>query len=179
MAGKVVRKTLGDWREPYAQQLMALIGTQSKATIATWCVGYAAEHFLPIWQTDMPGDDRPAAALAAARSWLAGEIKLPEAKPVILACHAAARESEGNGKYAALAAARACGQSASVIHSASHSIGMLWYGAAAVAYATVGVGQPAEVYARIAADEGWRQLAALEGIAVPDEPRPAKIKWVC
>ena len=65
-----------------------------------------------------PDDIRPFEAIAAARRWLAGEVKLRYVKSCILACHMSARESQKN--LTAFVAARAIGQSASTVHSARH-----------------------------------------------------------
>ncbi len=59
------------------------------------------------------------------------------AKKVILDAHAAAREAEANP--AAQAAARAIGQAASTIHSATHSLGLPLYGSLAIAYDRIDV----------------------------------------
>ena len=76
---------------------------------------------------------------------------------------------------AALAAAHAIGQSAAIIHSATHCIGLPLYGALAVAYNALGF------------DAAWDPLegraagmyAALRDIAVEDEANPARINWMC
>jgi REP element-mobilizing transposase RayT len=34
------RKVLVDWQAPYIQSLMRLVETQSKVTIANWCLDY-------------------------------------------------------------------------------------------------------------------------------------------
>ena len=62
----------------------------------SWCVDYAQQYILPIYERACPGDVCPKEALTAARDWLAGKIKLPAAKQKILAAHAAARETEEN-----------------------------------------------------------------------------------
>ncbi len=173
-----LRKTLGDWREPYIQSLMRLIETQSKATIAQWCLGYAEAHMLPIYLKYYPGDERPRMALTASRDWFEGKKKLPEVRQIILhECHAAAREAEASP--AAQAAARACGQAAACFHAPTHSLGLAFYGAAAIAYDRVGIAETAEVYEKIAAEECAKMEAALRAIAVENEPNPAKIKWNC
>lgn len=92
---------------PYLQSLMQLIETQSKETLFHWCIAYAEEQILPIYEKQYPRDKRPRDALTAAQHWLDGKIKLPEAKKHILACHLAAREAENNP--AAQAAARMVG----------------------------------------------------------------------
>jgi hypothetical protein len=157
---------------------MQLIETQSKPTLTTWCVDYAEKHILPIYKKSYPNDNRPQNALNAARDWLAGKVKFPEVKHIILnEAHAAAREAEENP--AAQAAARTCGQAAATIHTPTHSLGLLFYGVAAIAYDRVGINQPPEVYEKIAAEEGTKMLAALQKIAVKNEPNPVKIKWNC
>jgi hypothetical protein len=157
---------------------MHLIETQSKATIAGWCLSYAEEHILPIFEKHCPGDKRPRNAIAASREWFEGRKKLPEVRRVILyECHAAARELDRIP--AAQAAARACGQAASCFHAPAHSLGMAFYGAAAIAYDRVGTGERPEVYEMIAAEECAKIEAALCAIAIDDEPNPSKIKWNC
>jgi hypothetical protein len=156
---------------------MQLIETQSKTTLANWAVDYSETEILPLWKNVYPDDLRPQNALKAAREWLVGAIKLPQAKKEILACHGAAREAEGNP--VAQAAARAIGQSASTIHSAQHCIGLAFYGALAVAYDQLGTDAPWVQIEQCAAAECARMEAALRLIAVENEPSPAKIDWKC
>jgi len=176
LLAKKYRKMLTDWQASYIQSLFRLIETQSKATIVTWCVDYAELRLLPIYQAACLGDPRPAEAIRAARSWMAGEIKFPVAKAVILDCHAAAREA---GHPTAEAAARAIGQCASTIHAPTHSAGLMFYGALAVAYDSLGIDAPWEALLEAAETECARKEAALRAIAVEDEPNPAKINWKC
>lgn len=171
------RKMLSDWNAPYIQALMKLIETQSKSTLAHWAVDYAEQSILPLWNKHYPEDQRPHNALHAAREWLSGSIKLPQAKTSILECHAAAREADTNP--VAQAAARAIGQCASTIHSARHCIGLALYGALAVAYDTLGTNASWKALEQCAADECWRMLDALQSVSVEDEPNPAKIVWKC
>ena len=170
-----VRKTLGSWDTPCCRELMALIESQSKPTIIGWCLDWARENTLPI--AGQRGDPRPAAALDAAQAWLDGAVKLPQAKPVILALHAYAREC---GEEPAIqAAARAIGQACSTIHSPSHSLGLLFYGAAALAYSTVGLGQNAAIYESVFEQTCLGLTDALRAVAVPDEPDPVAVTWRC
>jgi hypothetical protein len=173
-----LRKMLGSADAPYIVSLMRLIETQSKITISNWCIDYAGEHILPIYEKLCPEDSRPRTALDVARDWLAGNVKLPEVRRIILnECHAAAREAEGNP--AAQAAARTCGQAAACIHTPTHSLGLAFYGAAAVAYDRVGIKEKPEVYEQIASEECAKMEAALRAVAVENEPNPAKINWNC
>lgn len=171
------RKMLTDCDAPYIVSLMRLIETQSKVTIANWCVSYAEVHLLPVWEKAFADDLRPKAAIQAARDWLDGKIKLPVAKKIILDAHAAAREAESNP--AAMGAARAIGQAASTIHSATHSLGLPLYGSLAIAYDRIGVKSPWEELLQVAAEECWNMDAALRALAVENEPNPAKVNWNC
>ena len=171
------RKMLSDWDASYIQLLVKLIETQSKTTLVNWAVDYAERVMLPLWNKNFPDDLRPHDAMKAARDWLSGTIKLPQAKTVILQCHTAAREADGNA--VAQAAARAIGQATSSIHSVKHSIGLVLYGAIAVGYDTLGTKATWEQLEQCAADECRRMLDALLSIAVENESNPAKIDWKC
>ena len=173
-----LRKMLGAADSPYIVSLMRLIETQSKATIASWCMNYCEENILPIFEKHCPDDRRPRMAISAARDWFEGKKKLPEVKNIILNdCHAAARELENNP--IAQAAARACGQAAACFHTPTHSLGLAFYGAAAIAYERMGLDEKPEVYDNIAALECAKMETALRTVAVENEPNPAKINWRC
>lgn len=171
------RRMLSDWEAPYIRSLVRLIETQSKTTLINWCVDYAEERLLPLYEKHVPEDGRPRAAIGAAREWLSGAVKLTLAKPLILLCHAAAREAEGNP--AAQAAARAIGQCASTIHAPRHCIGLPLYGALALAYDRVGTDASWDQIERNAAEQCGRMEAALRRVAVENETNPAKIVWTC
>ena len=172
------RKMLSDIDAPYLQSLMRLIETQSKATLANWSIGYARTHILPIYERAYPGDARPRHALDAADEWLAGEVKLPYVKSIILnECHAAAREAES--APAAQAAARTCGQAAATIHTPTHSIGLALYGALAIAYDERGIDADWEALLSAAAKACGEMESALRAMAVENEPNPAKLNWRC
>ena len=155
-----LRKTLGRPDAPYVQSLMALMQTQSKATLIRWCVAYARENVLPIYERAYPADGRPRQALDAAEAWLRDTLQFPLARKLILQ-----------------AAARAAAQAASSIHVPSHALGLAFYGAAAVAYDRLGLGEPAAAYEGIAAAYVSDMEAALRKAAVPNEPNPARIVW--
>jgi len=172
------RKMLNDWQAPYIQSLMRLIETQSKITLANWCLDYAERVIIPIYEKQCPGDSRPQKALSAAREWLSGNMKLPEVKKIILnECHAAARELDSNPT--AQAAARTCGQAASCIHAPTHSLGLAFYGALAVAYDKLGIDAKWDALLSAAAEECANMETALRAVAVENELNPAKINWNC
>jgi hypothetical protein len=172
------RKMLNDINAPYIQSLMRLIETQKKTTLSNWCIDYAERVIVPIYEKHCPGDDRPRNALNAAREWLAGNMKLPEVKKVILnECHTAARELDANPT--AQAAARTCGQAASCIHAPTHSLGLALYGALAVAYDKLGIEADWSALLSAAAEECANMEAALRAVAADNETDPAKINWNC
>ena len=172
------RKMLSDIDAPYLQSLMRLIETQSKTTLANWSIDYSYATMLPIYEKEYPNDARCKHALDAAKEWLAGNVKLPYVKNIILnECHAAAREADETP--AAQAAARTCGQAAATIHAPTHALGLALYGALAVAYDTLGINTPWDKLVEAAAMECGKMEAALREISVENEPNPAKINWKC
>jgi hypothetical protein len=172
------RKTLGDVNSASAVELRNLTDTQSKDTIRKWCLDYAEKKILPIFEKHCPGDERPGNAIRAAHDYLDGKVKFPAVKNIILnECHAAARELETNP--VAQAAARAVGQGSAVVHTLTHSLGLFFYAAAAVAYDRVGLEETDAVYAKIAEEVCLDYTNALRSVAVENEPNPAKLKWNC
>lgn len=175
---KKLRKMLGDVNAPYCVALRNLIDTQSKDTICKWCLEYAEAKLLPIFEKYCPGDARPRNAISAAHDYLDGKVKFPVVKNIILnECHAAAREHDDNP--IAQAAARGVGQGSAVVHTLTHSLGLFFYAAAAVAYDRVGLETSEAEYAAIAEEVCLDYTNALRAVAVKDEPNPAKLKWNC
>jgi hypothetical protein len=169
---------LGDVNSASCVELRNMIDTQSKDTIRKWCLDYAETTVLPIFEKYCPNDERPRNAIKAAHDYLDGKVKFPVVKNIILnECHAAARELESNP--AAQAAARAVGQGSAVVHTLTHSLGLFFYAAAAVAYDRVGIEATDEVYVKIAEEICLDYTNALCAVAVENEPNPAKLKWNC
>lgn len=175
---KKIRKMLGKYNDEHIIELMRLIETQSKETIAVWCMDYAEEEILPIYLKYYPKDNRPKLALDASRDWFKGRRKFKEVKEIILnSCHQAAREAEGNP--AAQAAARTIGQASACFHTPTHSLGLAFYGGAAKAYDKLGLEAKAEEYEKIARDEVIKMTDSLRGISISNEPNKVKINWKC
>lgn len=172
-----LRKMLGSAQSPYIHALMRLIETQSQQTIARWCADYAKEQILSIYQKEYPADDRPKEALEAVCDCLAGHAPIADVKKRASAVNAAAREAEASP--AAQAAARAIAAAVASLYTPTSSLGIAFYGAAAIAYDRVGLHESAEAYEQIAAEECAKMEAALAAIAVKDEQNPAKINWYC
>ena len=172
-----LRKMLGAADSPYILSLMSLIETQSKTTIGDWCVDYAEKYILNIYEKAFQEDDRLRLAVEAYRSYRKGELKLPELKKAAALTVQAAKEAEKNP--AAQAAARTIGQAIGAVYTPTHSLGLAFYGAAAIAYDRVGLEEKPEVYDRIAAQECAKMEEALRACMVENEKNPAKIKWYC
>ena len=171
------RKMLSDCDAEPIVAMMQLIETQSKQTIVAWCLDYAQTHILPLYLEQFPADSRPQSVLDAALAWLKKEIKLPEAKALILACHEAAREAEAFPT--AQAAARALGQAASTIHAPTHALGLPLYGSLALAYDELGVDADWQDLESFALQECEKMLESFRAVAREDEPNPVKVKWFC
>ena len=172
-----LRKMLNDVNADYIQELMKLIESQSKETIALWCINYATEHFLPIWQQEKPNDTRPLNALNAAKSYLDGNIKLTEAKKEIMLCRTAARETVDN--HIAHGIARTIDAAASTIHNPAGSISIAFYGALTLAYHYHGLDASWEILEQAAISECHKMIASFKKISIENEPNPAKITWGC
>ena len=168
---------LGAADSPYILSLMSLIEPQSKTTIGDWCVDYAEKYILNIYEKAFPEDDRLRLAVEAYRSYRKGELKLPELKKAVALTVQAAKEAEKNP--AAQAAARTIGQAIGAVYTPTHSLGLAFYGAAAIAYDRVGLEEKPEVYDQIAAQECAKMEEALRACMVENEKNPAKIKWYC
>lgn len=172
-----LRKMLGRADDPEIIALMRLMETQSRRTLACFAADYARENWLPVYEAHCPQDGRVREALDAAAAWARGEIKAAPTKEKIRAAVCAAKEVQENS--AAQAAARAAATAAGVMGTPTNALGMCFYGAAAVAYHTLGVCAPAGKYDEAAAREFVRIHEALSRTAVPDEAHPVKINWNC
>jgi hypothetical protein len=107
--------------------------------LALWAAD-CAEHVLPIFERERPGDDRPHRAIDLGRAWARGEVSWAEARTMAGHANAAARDLRGAARHAAYAA----GQAAAVGHVAAHELGAAAYAIkAARAAAPAGDGEPA------------------------------------
>ena len=90
--------------------------------LALWAAT-CAEHVLHLFESAQPRDPRPRQAIAQARAWARGEIRMSESRAAGGHAMAAARELSGAARYAAYAA----GQTAVVAHVAAHELGAAAY----------------------------------------------------
>ena len=176
MARPKLRKMLGDASSPEVAALMRLMETQSARTLAAWAIDFARDNYLPIFEAESPGDGRPRTALNDCRARVDGVATPEEARRAISQATAAAREQT---LPAAQAAARAIAGACTAVRTPTSALGLVFYGAAATAYSTLGTQRPAAEYDAHATREFERAHAALQRVAVPDEPDPAKLIWNC
>ena len=99
--------------------------------LAIWAVD-CAEHVVPLFEQERPGDDRPRRAIELGRSWARGEVSWWDARAAGGHANAAARDLCGAARHAAYAA----GQAAAVGHVAAHELGAAAYAIRAVQAAT-------------------------------------------
>ena len=88
-----------------------------------------AERVLGLFEAEAPRDSRPRDAIARLRAFARGELGVGEARRRFVA-HAAAREVSAP---AAVAAARAAAQAASIPHMGAHALGAAAYAVKAAA----------------------------------------------
>jgi hypothetical protein len=98
--------------------------------VAVWAAD-CAERALGLFEAEAPADSRPRDAIARLRAFSRGELGVGEARRRFVA-HAAARDVS---VPAAVAAARAAGQAASVPHMGAHALGAAAYAAKAAGLA--------------------------------------------
>jgi hypothetical protein len=114
--------------------------------VAAWAAD-CAERVLGLFEAEAPGDSRPRDAIARTRAFSRGELCVAEEIRRRFVGGAAAREVSAP---AAVAAARAAGQAASVPHMGAHALG-------AAAYAAKAVGLVAPSRPSAVSDEiGWQ-----------------------
>ena len=105
--------------------------------LALWAAT-CAEHVLPLFESARPSDPRPRYAIAQARAWVRGEVRMSQARDSAGHANAAARDLSGAPRFAAYAAA----QAAAVAHVAAHDLGAAAYAIKAVrAAAPLGEGE--------------------------------------
>ena len=90
--------------------------------LALWAAA-CAEHVLPLFEAAQASDPRPRQAIAQARAWARGEIKMSQARAAAGFANAAASALSGAARHAAYAA----GQAAAVAHVAAHELGAAAY----------------------------------------------------
>jgi hypothetical protein len=112
---------------------------------------------LPFFEAASAHDDRPVAAIKAARTWVAGGVfRMKDVRNASLAAHKAAHDVEDND--AARSAAHAAGQALATAHVARHSVAAAIYAATA---ARDGAGA-ADANTAVAEERRWQYQHLVE-----------------
>ncbi|GAA0037147.1 putative immunity protein [Brevibacterium metallidurans] len=137
--------------------------------LALWAAD-CAEHVLPFFAAVAPDDPRPSEAIAAARSWAAGQMPMMTARAAGGHAMGAARPLTGAARFAAYAA----GQAACVGHVAEHDLG-----AAAYAIKAVAAAHPNDPDAAAAERDRQRERLpkAVRELVLDDQARRNSICW--
>src|SRR5512133_3108283 len=116
--------------KPFSEKIDHQIFRPDQNVLARWAAD-CAEHVLPFFEENHPGDDRPRKAIEACRRWVAdGVFRMADIRRASLDAHAAARDAEGED---AKAAAHAAGQAVATAHVPTHALGSALYGIRAAA----------------------------------------------
>lgn len=137
--------------------------------LALWAAD-CAEHVLHLFERELPEDDRPRHAVAAARAWAEGNMPMMQARTAGGHSMGAARPLRGAARFAAYSA----GQAACVGHVAEHDLGAAAYAIKAVRSAFPKVpaaGQTERDWQRGQLPEQIRQLV------LADQRRRNSICW--
>lgn len=172
-----LRKMLGDINDPVIIELMHTIETQSKETLGKWAVEYVKQNYLPIYEEVSEGDTSFHQIISEIELFLIHERKLAEIKPFLKEAREIAKKSGDDPIKQA--AARAISTACAVVQTPTNALGFTFYGAALVAYHTLGVNAKENMYDEVAEKEFNTILNSILKVAVTDEKNPAKIKWGC
>lgn len=115
---------------PLSLDIDRLARSSDHRVLALWAAD-CAERVLPLFEMEVPDDERPRLALVKLREWArTGEFHMRDVRVASLNAHTAARSApEGS---AARFAARACGQAMATAHVKTHSIAAAWYAAKSI-----------------------------------------------
>lgn len=139
--------------------------------LALWAAS-CAEHVLGLFETVRAKDLRPRLAIDGARKWVAGDVRMMDARAAGGHAMGAARELQGAARFAAYAA----GQAGVVAHVAAHELG-------AAAYAIKAVRAAAPQSEELAAGRAERQWQhdqlppAIQDLVLDDQRLRNDICW--
>ena len=125
------------------------LGETDRRLVADWAAD-CAERVLPLFESEVPNDDRPRDAIARARAFSRGEL---DAAGEIRRRFVAGRAAAAAGSPAAVAAARSAAQAAGVAHMGAHALGAAAYAVKAVTLASgTGAGEMAWQLSKLSPD---------------------------
>ncbi len=117
--------------KPFTERIDHQAFQPDKKILALWAAD-CAEHVLPYFEAESPGDNRPRKAIEVCRAWAGtGVFSMAVIRGASLSAHDAARDAKGND--AACFAAHAAGQAVATAHVPTHALGSSLYGIRAAA----------------------------------------------
>jgi hypothetical protein len=132
-----------------------LLTDEDHRLLALWGAA-CAEHVLYLFESERPRDERPRAAIEAARAWVRGDLAMMRSRAAGGHAMGAARDLRGAARDAAYAA----GQAACVPHVAAHDLGAAAYAIKAVRASV----QPQEGEAAGRAECSWQRAQLPEAV---------------
>ncbi len=139
--------------------------------LARWAAE-CAEHVLPLFESTSPDDGRPRRAIVTTHGWIRGEVTMREAHKTAFVANAAARDTTGAARFAALSA----GQAVAVAHVAAHELG-----AAAYAIRAAGASvRETEAIRAARAEREWQRNRlpdAIRELVLDDQRKRNAICW--
>jgi hypothetical protein len=139
--------------------------------LTEWAV-QCAEHVLPFFEAERPGDERLRHALEMGRGWIRGEVSMMDSRAAAFESNAAARGLADPAKFAALST----GQASAVPHVAAHDLGAAAYAIRAAQAAA----PPAESEAVRLRERDWQREripAGLHQLVLGDQQARNAICW--
>lgn len=148
-----------------------LLADDDHRLLALWA-SLCAQHVLGLFEEHCPGDDRPRAAIEAARAWTRGEARMMAARAMGGYAMGAARPLAGAPRFAAYAA----GQAACVAHVPEHDLGAAAY---AIKASMAAVPEHEREGVRCSERDWQRQRipAHLHALVLADQARRNSICW--
>lgn len=114
----------------FLQDIMILLQNENHRTVVLWALDLASESVANL-EERYADEKRPREAVAAARDWASGKIKMRLAQRKILDCHAFAKEIDNKQD---IALCHAIGQACATVHTVGHAIGYPMYDLTSVIY---------------------------------------------
>lgn len=170
-----LRKMLGenDWEE--CREMMRVIETQSKETLALWGLSYVKENYMPILRK-IENNTKMEELIELCESTIRENKDWKEVKGLL---------KEGRQMASAIknpiaqAAAKAISVACAIFQTPTNALGFIYYGAAAKAYDCLGTDKTEQEYEIVAKEEWKKVLESLKNIMIENEENSVKVKWSC
>lgn len=170
-----LRKMLGenDWEE--CREMMSIIETQSKETLALWGLSYVKENYMPILRK-IKNNTKMEELIEICERTIRENKDWKEVKGLLKEKRQMASTIKNP---IAQAAVKAISVACAIFQTPTNALGFIYYGAATKAYDGLGIDKTVQEY-EIAAKEEWKKaLKSLRDIAIENEKNPVKVKWNC